>query len=721
MPHSSKVKLPDIPFPFAPIYKFLYLDMVREDDDFQQILKKLIVLGCLTAAPGALYFIFFFGYLWMSGTDESWGVILSCIGGLFVLPAEVGGYLLARRRMYVGNTALNIQFWAQIIGYWLAVVGNPNYPTLLNGVIYMIVFILSRPSHWVPLTVLSFLSSVFAVWNETAMADPAKSIPVLFLDPHFGDKWEVNMLQGLGFGYGLITTVFVWLQGKEHIRVVEMSRSSNELSGKIVELIRKYDTDSMEAILAQYKDSADKDLVEAFLGIRRNLGLYRPYLPNYLFLGQEGSGEGSYSDVVVIQTSQPPSPSQLGMGLNPLRLDSAGFSTTGSGYGLQPGMVGTMNSLTSASLAAPNSIAAFPRTPTCESDLSSIVDEELEVGSRVSGSVGRLSRQPSTTPVTRTEATATFALINYPTMENGKPPTEECLTRFANGIWKAASETYASIHSFVGETVTVSWNVTHRVNQSEAKVAKFMGSLLADAKVGGFTIGGAAFTGIAVSHNITTAQQKATFLSAGWIPLLTKAYQLGCKYRAMLIDAATFNVAKFHAMCRLVDAVIPIMAPGAGGDQLSKIRLLCDEKNSDETTIPQDSDEPPPSPKVSVEKFAQEGQKTLLYEVVAVPGLDPHCISDQSGNAEWMYNVDAASKSPNAQFNQSVEVFVRRPTRTVACESLAKLEKLGIVAPRDATLPSPARYQGGEIVRESVDSQLSRRIVKFMSEPTLGK
>ena len=116
-----------------------------------------------------------------------------------------------------------------------------------------------------------------------------------------------------------------------------------------------------------------------------------------------------------------------------------------------------------------------------------------------------------------------------------------------------ARETKAAVHSFVGDTVTVTWNAGLRAVQHEAKAVMFM-CQLRDRLLGEVAVCGACTTGPG-RHMMAGSVLQAMLVRVEWLGTLRALCALASKHGAILLCGETDSVAQFHVVTRCVDVV----------------------------------------------------------------------------------------------------------------------------------------------------------------------
>ena len=125
--------------------------------------------------------------------------------------------------------------------------------------------------------------------------------------------------------------------------------------------------------------------------------------------------------------------------------------------------------------------------------------------------------------------------------------------RFVDAVHAIARETKAAVHSFVGDTVTVTWNAGLRAAQHETKAVTFL-CQLRDRLLGEVAVCGACTTGPG-RHMMAGSVLQAMLVRVEWLGTLRALCSLASKHGAILLCGETDSVAKFHVVTRFVDVV----------------------------------------------------------------------------------------------------------------------------------------------------------------------
>ena len=127
------------------------------------------------------------------------------------------------------------------------------------------------------------------------------------------------------------------------------------------------------------------------------------------------------------------------------------------------------------------------------------------------------------------------------------------IPRFVDRAHTVAKETQASIHSFLGDTLRVTWNAgPPKVVQHEAKGVLFLCRLRKDSGDPTVAVCGAVSTGMG-SYQMAGGEHQAALLHLEWMARLNALHTVAAGHSAILMCGPTKDVAKYHIMCRCVD------------------------------------------------------------------------------------------------------------------------------------------------------------------------
>ena len=609
------MKLPAVSGPLGRLYKWAFLDLIQPEDDFNQVLRKLIVCVLAMCFGPGLAFACFYGYRMAAGTSSGVAPIMLILAGVVVVPVEIGGYLALRWKRHVSDAMLNAIIWGVLVSFIPVVVSHTGYPVVLNGIMFLVLSIIAQSSTQVLYSAASLCFVFLGIWNDTVRLLPEHHpIPRLMVpDPLIPSPIEFAIAQVGGAMMGVIGCFFVYLQTAEHNRHSAVQAATLEMVSKVAEFIETYDTDSIDVVLDEFVSvsGSNEKLIPIFRRIKDNLALYRPHLPNYLFMVDEKEAdepsEGDVKSQAADSGVEVPSPALS----NPLILGTQHPHRSQRGSDVQ------------ASTSRRGSRSRQSNcTPEVESALSSIHSSSSQATSLLhtrNNSVGA--------PHIKTAVRATIVLLKIPTFDNAVMSHH-----FVSSIFTIAAATLGSVHSFLGNTVQLSWNINTKVTQPEVKATRFMMLLKKDAEIEGYDITAAAWTGIVHSEPCIARKQRATLVTAAWMSSLQAAYALAVRHSAILVDAATYGTTQYVYDCRAVDAVCIPNDEDSHDTQCSLLLSEAKPHNVAERSL-----------------LDNDVDFMILYEVAG----------EAQTHDEWMYNVQATEGSANGAITSEFLLFLK--------------------------------------------------------------
>jgi hypothetical protein len=183
-----------------------------------------------------------------------------------------------------------------------------------------------------------------------------------------------------------------------------------------------------------------------------------------------------------------------------------------------------------------------------------------------------------------------------------------------------------TVHSFVGDTIVLSWNATHRVPSAEIKaVQSCLGLKLKLPDTIG-TITGAIACGPAAVHFPSVLQQKVPLIHGKWIDRLETMEKLAAKYSTLLIDYETFSQAQYfiqaHAVARLENAAILLQSFSEIGPETRSVSI----------DVPSAALHDP-----SLNTSGLISSDTTLFEVISTKEAKEQ--GQGAASSEWMYQL----------------------------------------------------------------------------------
>jgi hypothetical protein len=324
----------------------------------------------------------------------------------------------------------------------------------------------------------------------------------------------------------------VILQAHVIQKMLNTADASTALSKKVAGHLQRYDTDAVDAELAAYHKSgdADGDLHDAFDAIVTNLNAYRPHIPTWMLraASDEDEDEADFGQSQMTGRTEDSVQNSSRDRAGSVQLSQVGRDRAGSAQLSQPG--------------APLSRSCSPRHSLSGSFR----------GPRALGSGSYSFSSPDTFV-----AKISYALVDVCVARKRDGMQMNC---FVDRVHALAAATHGSLHGFVGDTVQISWNATHRAVMTETKAARFLCGLQTDAGGDGVVVAGAAHTGEARCVMAGGAKARAFTASMPWREALFASHRFATQHRAFVVDEVTEAAGAMTFETRGVE-VIAVPAP----------------------------------------------------------------------------------------------------------------------------------------------------------------
>jgi hypothetical protein len=291
---------------------------------------------------------------------------------------------------------------------------------------------------------------------------------------------------------------------RQTLKLLHTAKTANDLSRHVAELLRNYDTDGVSGLLDEYctLEDADPALVESYTALVGNLNKYRPHLPNWMVQRSDGSEE----DV------------EMGS-------DRSTRSTRS-----------TRSNMSRMSRSESRQSKGLSATATEKSN-----DRMCDM-------------LPCGPPK---KAAVAFAVLDFRTRANvhlSAASRGAVVNCFVDRVHKIAAATHCAVHSFVGDTVQLSWNAAMRAVQPELKAVRFLCRLKAAmADDDDVSIAGAAMHGSATTQFAGTGTVQALAVSMPWRAALDVLFRFASAHRALVVDGALAAASKHVCSARAVD------------------------------------------------------------------------------------------------------------------------------------------------------------------------
>eukprot|EP00759_Apiculatamorpha_spiralis_P005374 PhF_6_TR13239/c0_g1_i1/m.20972 len=286
---------------------------------------------------------------------------------------------------------------------------------------------------------IEIMNLAVMVYNKTYGMSMNQSIIVFHnVQPPF----DQLMLHVLFIIVILVVFYGTYLRTEAFDALLRRSVCATELSKEMAMYLSKYDTKRAQKLLLEYSHNADcvEDLHTSFFKIVENMEVYRSFLPNYLSHVEDGAaGENILCHVAT---------------------NSCHVATNSDDV--------TSSSSTSGVVTSLNGM--FP-CPTHVSKSSTMDVEDFEIAEQQSSMVqnmlvSELACFPCSSSFKRL---VTVAQLNY---HVEMQTTDADVDRLVDCISEKADAYHGTVHSFLGDIVTISWNSIRRTAQAEVKALK---------------------------------------------------------------------------------------------------------------------------------------------------------------------------------------------------------------------------------------------------------
>jgi len=546
--------------PLHCLYQLLFGDLREEGDDFDTILRKIVVT---VGVPLVLFPVAFAVY--MATQIAINGVTAGNISSLivmFVFPCLwIPSYMYVRTTKDTPDALMDAWLIVTITCVGLMTICLPEYPvSLLAFYLAAIVIMCHTRVMWLELALAAVVYLVSA-FNHAVMSGGDADLDLWALpDPYRGTVLERVAYHVTCFGIGLIVISALLMQMREHVRQIAAAKEAAEMSRKVAGELQRYDTDAVQATLESYSRNglADTHLIETFMAIVDNLELFRPHLPNWMLNALNGGGEEEL-DYAGADTASQSVYSQSVQSMRSMRLER---SKNGSVVGhLRP------QDLASDGTGSEFSVRFAGNNDANDYLVKGAKDGNRQQDPRRNGSfMKKQADNPSAITAVGPKphsGKVTYALMEVVTADDlGLKRFESIGSRFVDRVHQAAAETHAAVHTFVGDTVHVSWNTAGRIALPEVKACRFVANLMKDSGDSAVSVQGCVMTGEARSYLAGTKQQALT-VSFKWRDALHAAVFHSRKQHAVYLCPETHRAAKNDMVTRGVDA-IRVRAPRAG-------------------------------------------------------------------------------------------------------------------------------------------------------------
>jgi hypothetical protein len=512
------------------IAKHLLLDLLNEGDDFAMMLRKIVIgSGVALFIHPLFYGLYFLAYAVRDGfTPATVCFILLCAEMFAII---VFTYLYARITKTIPDAI--VELWC--IGIAVALTGASFCSTWNPLMMPLIVTAFNATlcqTRRLPLCLcVSGGGALLTIWNTAAITSGAAP---LFMPGVRHDSFVEQIFNGISaFAIAVVPIACCILQAQHHVQLLAAVKESAALSSRVAQHLSNYDTDAVDEELADYRAEAaqpDAQLIHNYESLVSNLNKYRPHLPNWMINNSSESSNGESSGRLRSARSAGSSRSQT---------DSQNVS--------------------SARLSASSS----------QGD-SSRGGSEIPLH-RVVGHVQGFGRPHQ---------------VSYAQLDFGRRPgmtsalKDSAVTAFVDNIHDWAAATSGSLHSFVADTLLISWNATHSVAQPEAKAARFLAKVVAaNANPNsGVAAAGAMFSGKAACNFSGSGRVQALTMSMQWRDKLRALHAFATRHGAVVMDGVSAHTAAFTVVTRGIDVLPPV----DGEKQVAVHEVVAERETADD-------------------------------------------------------------------------------------------------------------------------------------------
>jgi hypothetical protein len=486
--------------------RFVSLDLLNPTTPFLLFLRKLVVISGFIPALFALYILPFFIEGLIPGVAEDYapdragfvGYVVSMVSCIFIIVTGIVPYVAAQWTGGVPSWALCMVLYGTVAAGTLIAVSTPSFPICLWAAVYALFATLCElPGRNVYLAALVPFFALSA-YNTCSLMDGRApfGVPGAQALP-FETMLRDYSMALMGIALPVVACI---LQTKQHRNLLAAADAANRLSRDAAELLRNYDTAGVSHLLEEYAElpGADPALIASYTALVDNLNQYRPHIPNWMVGAHTEDNRSQIDDDTGSQRSTQSTRSHLSAQSNQSAV------STGAPREAVPGVADGFN----VTAAPKNVTVAF-----------GIVDFQVA-------------------DVLSTAARGT------------------AVSAFSDTVHRLAAATHCAVHSFVGDTVQLSWNATLRAVQPEVKAARFLCDLKA-ALAGNhdISVAAAAMHGKATTQFAGTGAVQAVAISLPWRSTLRTLMAFAIKHRTCVVHHKTASVASHTCAFRAVEAL----------------------------------------------------------------------------------------------------------------------------------------------------------------------
>lgn len=355
----------------------------------------------------------------------------------------------------------------------------------------------------------------------------------------------------------------VYFLSRSYQESIAKATLAAELSGKVADLLQRYDTRGVTALLDAYTRSehADASLLSVNRALVRNLERYRPHLPNYVLDFDEEATQSSVPSSVHVRDAR--SQSNLmrrsGSGNNVENVSPRGPAADFA----DPSLESIATDVHGGDSSGTSNPVSTPLMPSA-ADPTVVDDQLMFTGKLVVATVvldWGVENWQTATQLASDAATASTMMTS-----------SAACTEVVLAIRDCCTITRASLHSFVGDRILLTWNATRRVAKSEASACRFV-IMLRDRLARRPDVARVLAAAIATGPGRTvTAGDESMQLFACSSPAVFRRLEtlssIAVKARAVVCDSVTREAAQYDFVARGA-VLLPASHVSATGDRIA--------------------------------------------------------------------------------------------------------------------------------------------------------
>jgi len=536
------------------IYKVVFEDLLQPEDSYRIKLRKV----CLAVTPLASISVFGLNMYILAHHNTTPRVIMHILAGLSMSISWMVSWAVCRYTKRAGDNLMNAMLGTSIIGVIVILFVTQDLPYQPTFIAYIMAAIMIDTNLKWFFIFLSAMGYLIIAYNDTFVKAGYAPI-LLFPGSDFFTLTEFLYAQGLSVVSCVACVLLNIGQQKEHTRslervelLLESAEAAVEMAQGIADKLLVYDTEGARLLLKEHKarGKVDRRLLKKYKQMTKNLDKYRPHLPNYIF-------EEDINDV-----AEPSSQSRRGSLAAPKNPPQ------------RPPRLSASNAVKQAQRAQAITAAAQLLQRTVEGKLRSFFHQWLRAHEHIKNPIP-VHIPPQSPPRTPPQNPLQPAQQEHHPPQNPailslllatpvkkvscawghmhfKGPDND-MSRFVVLVYDKAKELHAGVHSFMGDTVSVTWNVVRRTGNCEMKALSFFVQLRDDP--GDTESCGAVSSGEGL-FQMAGGMLQAPLLHVEWYSRLQALAALGASHNAVLTCRRTYEQAQFTIKARCVDLML---------------------------------------------------------------------------------------------------------------------------------------------------------------------